>query len=264
MCPLDRLRSVGLGTHAFASRQSTGSSTKNLRPPTRTFPLPKSKLCSIYVLRHCEENTRCPKPVETAAPAGLRANLFGPSIVVVTMVGSTTVFVHWPSRRLRAPLARGRKSQGGRRGVVSRLRLRPREPIASGSGPLRMLVVGRGTPSWSCIFLIWSAGKPLKRPESDEGIQENPKPFSWSGLAWIWFGLEEFGLRRSARRRRLLAPNAPSGWAKPVALDGNQTTVEGDQTGSTRSFKNPPAANPIEVSFRWGGGGRAAAFGEVK
>ncbi len=204
------------------------------------------------------------EPVETAAPAGLRANLFGPSIVVVTMVGSTTVFAHWPSRRLRAPLARGRNSQGGRRGVVSRLGLRPREPIASGSGPLRMLVVGRGTPSWSCIFLIWSAGKPLKRPESDEGIQENPKPFSWSGLAWIWFGLEEFGLRRSARRRRLLAPNAPSGWAKPVALDGNQTTVEGDQTGSTRSFKNPPAANPIEVSFRWGGGGRAAAFGEVK
>src|SRR5271165_5344438 len=89
---------------------------------------------------------------------------------------------------------------------------------------LRMLVVGRGTPSWSCIFLIWTAGKPLKRPESDEEIQENPNPFSWSGLAWIWFGLEEIGLRRSARRRRLLAPNAPSGWAKPVALDGNQTT----------------------------------------
>src|SRR5208337_1328350 len=45
-------------------------------------------------------------------------------------------------------------------------------------------------------FLIWSARNSLKRPESDEGIQDNPNPFSWSGLVWIWFGFEEFGLRR--------------------------------------------------------------------
>jgi len=48
-------------------------------------------------------------------------------------------------------------------------------------------------------FLIWAARNPLKSPESDEGIQENPSPFSWSGLVWIWFGLEEFG-RRLFRR----------------------------------------------------------------
>jgi|SRR5271166_1610834 len=50
-----------------------------------------------------------------------------------------------------------------------------------------------GTPSWE-FFLIWIARNPLKSPESDEGIQENPSPLSWSGLVWLWFGLEEFGL----------------------------------------------------------------------
>ena len=33
---------------------------------------------------------------------------------------------------------------------------------------------------------------------------------------------------------------------------------------STRSFKNPPGAAPIEVSFRPGGAGRAAAAGDVR
>src|SRR5271169_2790433 len=46
-------------------------------------------------------------------------------------------------------------------------------------------------------FLIWIARNPLKRLESDEGIQENPNPLSWSGLVWLGFGLEKFGLSRS-------------------------------------------------------------------
>src|SRR5271157_6109093 len=59
-------------------------------------------------------------------------------------------------------------------------------------------------------FLIWIARNPLKSPESDEGIQENPSPFSWSGLVWIWFGLEKFGLRRSAERAGRSRPARPS------------------------------------------------------
>src|SRR5271157_1378791 len=47
-------------------------------------------------------------------------------------------------------------------------------------------------------FLVWIARNPLKSPESDEEIQENPSPFFWSGLVWICFGLEKFGLRRTA------------------------------------------------------------------
>src|SRR5271166_5281535 len=35
------------------------------------------------------------------------------------------------------------------------------------------------------IFLAWIARNPLKSPESDEGIQGNPSPFSWSGLDWL-------------------------------------------------------------------------------
>ena len=45
---------------------------------------------------------------------------------------------------------------------------------------------------------VWTDRNTLKSLESDEGIQDNPSPFSWSGLALLWFGLEEFGLRRSA------------------------------------------------------------------
>jgi hypothetical protein len=35
------------------------------------------------------------------------------------------------------------------------------------------------------IFLIWMLRNPLKSPESDEEIQGNPSPFSWSGLDWL-------------------------------------------------------------------------------
>ena len=58
---------------------------------------------------------------------------------------------------------------------------------------------GRG-PKWNLRFFIWTACNPLKSPESDKGIQENPRLFSWFGLAWLWFGLEKFGLTRSADR----------------------------------------------------------------
>src|SRR5271157_4404204 len=42
-------------------------------------------------------------------------------------------------------------------------------------------------------FLIWVARNPLKSLKSDEGIQENPSPFSWTGLvlfglAWVRLG----------------------------------------------------------------------------
>jgi len=48
------------------------------------------------------------------------------------------------------------------------------------------------------VFDVWTAPNPLKSPESDEGIQDNPSPFPWSGLVWICVGLEEFGLMHSA------------------------------------------------------------------
>ena len=55
------------------------------------------------------------------------------------------------------------------------------------------------------FFLIWTACNLLKSPESDEGIQDNPSPFSWAGLVGIWFGLEEFGLEAFRRGRRPVA-----------------------------------------------------------
>ena len=65
----------------------------------------------------------------------------------------------------------------------------------------------RGRAVASRPFLTWIARNPLKSPESDEGIQENPSPFSWSGSNWLWFGLEEFGPRRCGVGRS--APGAP-------------------------------------------------------
>ena len=32
------------------------------------------------------------------------------------------------------------------------------------------------------IFFVWNRHNPLKSPESDEGIQENPRKIPWSGL----------------------------------------------------------------------------------
>ena len=40
-------------------------------------------------------------------------------------------------------------------------------------------------PGAGVAFLVWIARNPLKSPELDEGIQENPSPFSWSGLVWL-------------------------------------------------------------------------------
>ena len=52
---------------------------------------------------------------------------------------------------------------------------------------------GTGSPE---AFLTWIICNLLKGPKWDEEIQENPSPFSWSGLDWLWFGLEEIGRRR--------------------------------------------------------------------
>src|SRR5208337_1654755 len=73
------------------------------------------------------------------------------------------------------------------------------------------------------VFFIWTAGNPLKSPESDEEIQENPSLFSWSGLVWLWFGLEEFGL---GRRRRVARPARASlsEWAKVGAKAAKPVT----------------------------------------
>src|SRR5271165_4857938 len=68
---------------------------------------------------------------------------------------------------------------------------------------------GNEPRSLRAVFLIWTAWtawtarNPLKSPESDEGIQDNPSPFSWFGLVRVWFGLEKFGLRPFRRPRRL-------------------------------------------------------------
>ena len=68
-------------------------------------------------------------------------------------------------------------------------------------------------------ILTWTARNPLKSPESDEGIQENPSPFSWTGLDRLGFGLEEFGPRPYGVGRSLLA-RLSTRVAKPVAGDG--------------------------------------------
>jgi hypothetical protein len=56
------------------------------------------------------------------------------------------------------------------------------------------------------VFLTWTACNPLKSRESDEGIQENPSPFSWSGMDWLGFGFG--GIWPEALRRRPFAAGA--------------------------------------------------------
>src|SRR5271166_1770654 len=70
-----------------------------------------------------------------------------------------------------------------------------RRPLPQAMGLERCSLAAGRRDSIVGVFLIWIARNPLKSPESDEGIQENPSPFSWAGLVWLWFGLEEFGLR---------------------------------------------------------------------
>ena len=50
------------------------------------------------------------------------------------------------------------------------------------------------------LIFAWTAGNPLKSPEPDEGIQENPSPFL--GLASFHFGLAWSDLAGVHRRRR--------------------------------------------------------------
>jgi hypothetical protein len=72
---------------------------------------------------------------------------------------------------------------GGRESEVGMEGLAPRVRASYGSLAARCGYEGVGN------FFLWIAGNPLKSPDSDEGIQENPresKPFflgfSWSGL----------------------------------------------------------------------------------
>ena len=132
-----------------------------------------------------------------------------------------------------------------------------------------------GRAKGSTIFLLWIARNPLKSPESDEGIQENQSPFPWFflvglGLAWVRLGaiwsearLEDWPWRGAkgpakvaefgAYRLEKLRPPFDSARAR-----------SGGQAGSTRSFKNPPAAGPMDVSLRPGGGASPAALGDVR
>ena len=111
------------------------------------------------------------------------------------------------------PVSRGRPGAGGHGAFGSRAShadFISRSPLPQAMGSRKKLA-GRRRRGDSILgaFLIWTARKLLKRPESDEGIQDNPSPFSWSGLVWLGLGLKEFGLGRFARWRRPLAPGAP-------------------------------------------------------
>src|SRR5271165_1194495 len=101
--------------------------------------------------------------------------------------------------------------------------------------------------AWALLFLIWTARNPLKSPESDERIQENPSPFSWSGLVWIWFGLEQFGLRRS-QTAWPVAPASPfangapgAGVAKATAPGGLQNRPELSKPAATDASRSVAA-----------------------
>ena len=96
--------------------------------------------------------------------------------------------------------ARGSIRAGPRLGRQDgKARRREFRPIASGDRP-RRTVAARRQRDLGGAFFIWTARNRLKSPELDEGIQENPSPFS--GLVWLGFGLEEFGPRRSTDGRR--------------------------------------------------------------
>jgi hypothetical protein len=70
-------------------------------------------------------------------------------------------------------------------------------------------------------FFLWIARNPLKSPESDEGIQINPresKPVSLVllGLAWVWLGKIWPGARPPITFARLVYEDAPR-WAPSPA-----------------------------------------------
>ena len=72
-------------------------------------------------------------------------------------------------------------------------------------------------------FLIWTARNPLKNPESDEGIQEKPSPFSWFGLVWlgralVWLGLVRRDLLSGHSRIRPLGRERSSDASKNAEL----------------------------------------------
>src|SRR5208337_4916522 len=78
------------------------------------------------------------------------------------------------------PMRVGRNSQAAHACITHGLR--PEAPQAMGS-----MLAGCRAQMDSILgvaFLLGTACNPLKSPESDEGIQENPSPFSWFGLVW--------------------------------------------------------------------------------
>ncbi len=73
-------------------------------------------------------------------------------------------------------------------------------------------------------FLTWIATNPLKSPDSDEGIQENPSPFSWSGLDR--FGSAWRNLARGVTASAVRSWRAPRReWTKPVAGDAVKSAL---------------------------------------
>jgi hypothetical protein len=62
-------------------------------------------------------------------------------------------------------------------------------------------------------FLGWIARNPLKSPESDEEIQDNPRKSKPVFLGFSWTRLEEFGPARHGVGRLLLARfETPNVW----------------------------------------------------
>ena len=98
-----------------------------------------------------------------------------------------------------------RRSQPIGRGAARLAKAKREEPIVALSNR-GASIAGAGEN-----FFPWTPRNPLKSPELDEGIQENPSPFSLSGLDWLWFGLEEFGPRRCGVGPLLLARLSVSG-----------------------------------------------------
>ncbi len=129
-----------------------------------------------------------------------------------------------------------------------------RNPRTSSRGAHRLrqwagcsLAAGRRRDSiLGVAFLIWTARNPLKSPESDEGIQDNPSPFSWSGLVWIWFGLE--GPEAFRRRRRQMA-SAGCGRRAPLHPNGKSLSDGTKDVAESRDAREW-RRNPWKASIR--------------
>ena len=79
--------------------------------------------------------------------------------------------------------------------------------------------------------LLWIARNPLKSPESDEGIQENPSPFSWSFLVFLGLALVRLGATW---------PEAPL-----IASGGSATSAALDQRRPPMPTARPTSASAV-------------------